>query len=67
MAILNLPAVVMAGRGTFPYDTGLVYAGLAMKVVSLVVEGLEQAQKAGLFDWLHEEDADVVCLQDTRC
>jgi exodeoxyribonuclease-3 len=67
MAILNLPAVVMAGRRTFPYDTGLVYAGLAMKVVSLVVEGLEQAQKAGLFDWLHEEDADVVCLQDTRC
>ena len=37
-----------------------------MKVVSLVVEGLEQAQKAGLFDWLHEEDADIVCLQEVR-
>ncbi len=57
----------MAGGFTLPYDTGVVYTGLAMKVVSLVVEGLEQAQKAGLFDWLHEEDADIVCLQDTRC
>lgn len=38
-----------------------------MKVVSLVVEGLEQAQESGLFEWLGEEDADIVCLQDTRC
>ena len=38
-----------------------------MKVVSLVVEGLEQAQQGGLFEWLHEVDADVICLQDTRC
>ena len=37
-----------------------------MKVVSLVVEGLEQAQQGGLFEWLHEVDADVICLQDTR-
>ena len=57
----------MAARCAFAYDTGLVYTGLPMKVVSLVVEGLEQAQEAGLFDWIQEEDADVVCLQDTRC
>jgi len=38
-----------------------------MKVVSLVVEGLEQAQQGGLSEWLHEVDADVICLQDTRC
>ena len=38
-----------------------------MKVVSLVVEGLERAQESGLFEWLQEEDADIVCLQDTRC
>jgi hypothetical protein len=58
---------MMAARFAFAYDTGLVNTGLAMKVVSLVVEGLEQAQGAGLFDWLQEEDADIVCLQDTRC
>ena len=57
----------MAARCAFAYDTGLVYTGLPMKVVSLVVEGLEQAQEAGLFDWIQEEDADLVCLQDTRC
>lgn len=38
-----------------------------MRVISLVVEGLEQAHKAGLFKWLMEQDADVICLQDTRC
>ena len=45
---------MMAARFAFAYDTGLVNTGLAMKVVSLVVEGLEQAQGAGLFDWLQE-------------
>ena len=38
-----------------------------MRVVSLVVEGLEQAQKSGLFEWLLDQDADIICLQDTRC
>ena len=38
-----------------------------MRVVSLVVEGLEQAQEAGLFKWLLDQDADIICLQDTRC
>ncbi|MEE4203419.1 MAG: exodeoxyribonuclease III [Halieaceae bacterium] len=38
-----------------------------MRVVSLVVEGLERAQQEGLLDWLWQQDADVICLQDTRC
>jgi exodeoxyribonuclease-3 len=38
-----------------------------MRVISLVVEGLEQARDAGLFKWLMEQDADIICLQDTRC
>ena len=38
-----------------------------MRVISLVVEGLEQAREAGLFKWLMEQDADIICLQDTRC
>jgi len=38
-----------------------------MRVISLVVEGLEEARDAGLFKWLMEQDADIICLQDTRC
>ena len=38
-----------------------------MRVISLVVEGLERARDEGLLEWLMEQDADVICLQDTRC
>lgn len=38
-----------------------------MRVVSLVVEGLERAKSEGLLEWLWAQDADVICLQDTRC
>jgi exodeoxyribonuclease-3 len=38
-----------------------------MRVVSLVVEGFERAQGDGLLEWLWQQDADVICLQDTRC
>jgi len=49
------------------YHIGLVLAGLAMRVISLVVEGLERANEEGLMSWLLAQDADVICLQDTRC
>lgn len=38
-----------------------------MRVVSLVVEGLERAHKEGVLEWLMAQDADIICLQDTRC
>jgi len=38
-----------------------------MKVISFVIEGLERAAKAGCMEWLFSQDADVICLQDTRC
>ena len=38
-----------------------------MKVLSLVVDGLERAREEGLIPWVFEQDADVICLQDTRC
>lgn len=38
-----------------------------MRVISLVVEGLERAREAGLLEWLMEQDADIICLQDTQC
>ena len=38
-----------------------------MKVVSLVVEGLERAHGEGLLTWAFDQDADVICFQDTEC
>jgi hypothetical protein len=37
-----------------------------MRVVSISVNGLAQAVDKGLFDWLADQDADVVCVQDHR-
>ena len=54
--------------GSFsPYDMGSQQAGLAMRVISLVTEGLERAAEVGGLDWLFAQDADIICLQDTRC
>lgn len=37
-----------------------------MRVISFNCEGLKRAKEKGLFDWLADQDADVICLQDTR-
>ena len=38
-----------------------------MRVISLVTEGIERAAEAGCLEWLFAQDADIICLQDTRC
>lgn len=38
-----------------------------MRVISLVIEGLERAAEVGGLEWLFAQDADIICLQDTRC
>lgn len=37
-----------------------------MRIISINVNGLHNAFTCGLPDWLHKQDADVICLQDTR-
>lgn len=37
-----------------------------MQIISLSVDGIKQAAARGLFDWLAQQAADVVCLQDIR-
>ena len=37
-----------------------------MRIISLSVDGIHQAAHRGLFDWLVEQDAEVICLQDVR-
>lgn len=38
-----------------------------MRVITLNVNGIRSATKKGLWPWLLQQNADVVCLQETRC
>jgi exodeoxyribonuclease-3 len=38
-----------------------------MRIVTLNVCGIRSAAKKGLFRWLSKQDADFICLQETRC
>ena len=37
-----------------------------MRIISLNANGIRSAASKGVFDWLHDQDADVVCLQETK-
>lgn len=37
-----------------------------MRVISLSVDGIHQAAERGLYDWIEQQDADIICLQDIR-
>lgn len=37
-----------------------------MKIISLNTNGIRSASKKGVFDWLKSEQADVVCIQETK-
>ena len=37
-----------------------------MRIISLNANGIRSAASKGVFDWLRAQDADVVCLQETK-
>ncbi|VAX14204.1 Exodeoxyribonuclease III [hydrothermal vent metagenome] len=37
-----------------------------MRVITANVNGIRAAAKKGFFDWLKDQDADVVCIQETK-
>ncbi|HJL80350.1 MAG TPA: exodeoxyribonuclease III [Gammaproteobacteria bacterium] len=37
-----------------------------IKIISLNVNGIRAANKKGVFSWLNDQDADIVCLQEVR-
>ena len=37
-----------------------------MKIVSWNVNGIRACQRAGFLDWFAKQDADVVCIQETK-
>lgn len=37
-----------------------------MRIITLSVDGIHQAAQRGLYDWIAQQDADIICLQDLR-
>ena len=37
-----------------------------MRIISVNVNGIQTAVERGLLSWLQAQNADVICLQDTR-
>jgi exodeoxyribonuclease-3 len=37
-----------------------------MKVITLNLNGIRSAHRKGFFEWMHKQNADVICLQETR-
>jgi exodeoxyribonuclease-3 len=37
-----------------------------MKIISLNVNGIRSSHQKGLFSWLQQQKADVVCLQEIK-
>jgi exodeoxyribonuclease-3 len=38
-----------------------------MRIISFSADGIMRAAEKGLYDWLKEQDAEVICIQDLRC
>ena len=37
-----------------------------MRIVTLNANGIRSAARRGLFEWLPKQEADVVCVQETK-
>jgi len=38
-----------------------------MRIISFSADGIKNAAENGFYDWLSEQDADFICIQDLRC
>ena len=37
-----------------------------MRIISFCAEGIEKAAKKGFYEWVVDQDADIICVQDLR-
>ncbi len=38
-----------------------------MRIISFSADGIQAAAEKGFYEWLQEQDADFICIQDLRC
>ena len=56
----------MAIRHAVHYARPILLKWGGMKVISVNVNGIRSAGRKGFFDWLSAQEADVVCVQETK-
>jgi len=61
---LNAQAGIAAGNAAPPGRYGKRDA--VFRVISINVNGIRAAARKGFFEWMLEQDADVVCIQETK-
>src|SRR5512134_1325382 len=45
----------------------VLYTARPMRIITLNANGIRSAARKGFFDWLERQDADIVCVQETKC
>ena len=38
-----------------------------MRIISVNLNGIRSAASKGFYEWLAQQDADIVCLQELKC
>ena len=38
-----------------------------MRIISFSADGIQSAADSGFYQWLQDQDADFVCVQNLRC
>ncbi len=61
---------IVRHKPVFFGSAGMIAADLAscpvMRIISVNTNGIRAAARKGFFDWLPRQDADVVCVQETK-
>ena len=37
-----------------------------MRIISLNANGIRSAERKGFFSWMHQQNADIICIQETK-
>ena len=37
-----------------------------MRIITLNVNGIRSAERKGFFSWMQQQNADIICLQETK-
>jgi len=61
---LYVRAAIVAGNAVPPGRNGA--SDFVFRVISINVNGIRAAARKGFFEWMLEQDADVVCVQETK-
>ena len=62
----ELQEFALAGRYGLLRHAGAGAGWIGMRIITLNVNGIRAAARKGFFDWLPGQEADIVCLQETR-